>query len=243
MTRRRPELPFAPLSMLTTIVLGIAVVALLVGLRRTAPHEPLEFVLPAAADPEELLTCERTVPGDPQQEQREEVAEEQADQERATEPIGRITSSRVVECPDVFDQELVTFVGEVVGDVLEREHGRWLLVNDDAYALEKGPLPTHTDIVGGNTGLAVWAPDDVGGELIAGGPGRRGDIVVLQGILHRTDPNDGGGLTIRARDLDVVEPAQPTHRPFHGNQAIAAGVLAVVAMGTVTLQRIQLRRR
>jgi hypothetical protein len=128
---------------------------------------------------------------------------------------GRITSELVLACPAAFDQARVTYVGEVVGDLLRRDGGGWVLVNDDDYALEVGPLPGHRDLRGTNSGLTVWLPDELA-ELIGGlgRPNQRGDLVQVSGRIVRADPADGGGLTLRADQLRVLEPARPVEEPL-----------------------------
>ena len=39
-----------------------------------------------------------------------------------------------------------------------QRRGAWVLVNDDAYALDVGPLQGHSQFRGGNSGLSVWLP-------------------------------------------------------------------------------------
>lgn len=141
----------------------------------------------------------------------------------------RVTSALVVSCPTRFDGRRVTYVGEAVGDLLVRDGGAWLLVNDDDYALELGPLPGHRDHRGTNGGLSVWLPDPLPDQLTGlGRPGVWGDIVEVTGTIRRTDPADGGGLTLRAEELTIRQPAQEVDEPMHRPQLLLA-VLAVLA--------------
>lgn len=213
----------------------------LVGwLRATAPPpvDDLDFIVPAAQeanDPaSQIVSCERTLPD------RSTLPQNAP----APDPIGRVTSSEVVECPDVFDQRSVLYIGEVIGDVLSRDGGAWVLMNDDAYALESGPLPTYGAFRGTNSGLAVWLEGDIA-DLVThpGSSSWRGDVLAVRGVLLRADPDDGGGLTIRATDAEVVAPAVRLSRPLHRTQAIAALLLGMAAAGLVLRERIQARTR
>jgi hypothetical protein len=153
-------------------------------------------------------------------------------------PVGRVSSTQVFSCPQAFDGLRVTYVGEVVGEVLPRRDGAWAQVNDDDYALEVGPLVGHRERSGFNTGLAVWLPDDMHEALTGvGGPAQRGDVILVQGVLHRADPDDGGGTTVRADTMQILEPAHEVEVPLHTVQALVAGVLAVAALGTVAWSR------
>jgi hypothetical protein len=156
---------------------------------------------------------------------------------------GRVSSTQVYLCPAAFDDVAVTYVGEVVGELLPREGGVWAQVNDDAYALEHGPLVGHRERDGFNTGMPVWLPDGLHEEIDdVGRPARRGDVVLLQGRIRRADPDDGGTLTLRAESLEVLAASIDVEDPFHLPQAIVAAVLAVAAAGSVLWAR-RVRRR
>lgn len=219
-------------------VLLLVLVAVLGWLRGSAPHVPPEFVVEGADDPSDptsdLVTCERTLP---------DVSTLPEGVDEPT-PVGRVTSSQVVECPSVFDGHAVVFIGEVIGDVLRRDGGAWVLMNDDDYALEAGPLRSHGELLGYNSGLSVWLEGDVA-DLVdeAGGPDRRGDILLVRGVVNRTDPADGGGLTIRAFEGEVLVEGEPVRVPLHTGQAIVAVVLALAAVGLFVVERRARQRR
>ena len=200
-----------------------------------APRVPLDVVPAGAEDPESVeartLTCERTLPDAPTRDLEE------------VEPVGRVSSEAVNSCPDAFDGQVVVYYGEVVGDVLQRDGGAWTLVNDDAYALTLGPLSGHGDFEGGNSGLAVWLPGQL--ATLADEPGnadRRGDVLRVNGVVRRADPEDGGGLTLRAIQAEVVFEAQYLETPVNRVQALVATVFTLVAIGVVVWDR-RLRAR
>lgn len=212
-------------TLITTVLLLVAITALVGWLRATAPGSPTDtaVVLPSDDDP---LSCIDLEGG------------EGAATPLADEPIGRAVSGEVLACPFAFDGRLVTYVGEVVGDVLARDGGSWLLVNDDPYALEMGPLTAGGTPVGTNSGLTVWLPDPL--DELADEPGRRdvrGDVLEVTGRVHRTDPADGGGLTIRASDARVVSDAVTIETPVHWRQVGVAAVLSVLALFTLWRER------
>lgn len=216
------------------LLVAIAVGLLVEQLARTAPHDPPDFLVDAAPAPDdprsEVVTCERTLP---------EAPPETTDPPGVS-PVGRVTSTAVVECPDAFDGQVVFYVGEVVGDVLRRDGGAWTLMNDDEYALEAGPLPSHGELRGYNSGLSVWLEGDLA-DLVthAGGPRWRGDVLLVRGVVHRADPADGGGLTIRAFDAEVLAPAAAVGVPVHRGQLVAAVLLSILALGLVATQRLR----
>lgn len=156
---------------------------------------------------------------------------------------GRIGSTQVHACPRAFDGLEVAYAGEVIGEVLPRRGGAWAQVNDDVYALEVGPLVGHRERAGFNTGLSVWLPDPLPEEIDGvGRPGQRGDVILVHGTLLRADPEDGGGITVRAKSVEVLDPARAVEDPLHVVQAIVAAVLALLAVTALVWSR-QARRR
>jgi hypothetical protein len=237
MSNRRPVHPRTLAQIGVVIAVVVALGAAISWVRHTAPETTLPPV--AEADPgahaPELVTCERTLPDAPRT--------AQAIQE--VEPVGLIHSSEVMECPAAFDGHVVVYIGEVVGDVLRRSGGAWLLVNDDAYALQVGPLRGHNQFHGSNSGLSVWLPDPLP-ELDPGRPNRRGTIIQVRGVIHRSDPADGGGLTLRAVSADatqIIADAVEIDRPVHWPQMILAAVLAAGAVVLLVAERRAARRR
>lgn len=230
--------PRTVLQWLVVAILLVGLAAVIGQLRRSAPYEAPEYVVEGADDPQDpssdIVTCERSLPEVPTTpEQVEDVT-----------PVGRVTSSAVVECPAEFDGHVVVYVGEVIGDVLQRDGGAWVLMNDDAYALEAGPLRSHGRTLGYNSGLSVWLDGDLA-ELAddVGGPDRRGDILRVRGIVHRTDPADGGGLTIRAFEGEVLAEGEAVAVPLHVGQLVVALLLAVAAAALFLVERRTRQRR
>lgn len=158
-------------------------------------------------------------------------------------PGDRLSSDQVYACPAAWDGKEVTFVGEAIGEVLPRRGGAWVQVNDDAYALETGPLLGHRERAGFNSGLSVWLPDGLHERIDGvGRHAQRGTVVQLEGTILRADPDDGGGTTLRADSLEVLAPSVQLDEPFHTLQAVVAGVLALGAIGALLVARRARRR-
>lgn len=222
---RRPakRLLIAPALILATV---LAVVILTRSGAEPAADDALRVTGLGPTFTAELQDCRRDRPGTPE-----------ADAPR---PINgrRITSGQVMECPAAFDGRRVSYAGEVIGDLLHRDGGAWVLVNDDDYALAVGPLPGHQVHRGTNSGLTVWLPSDLTDRITGlGQPNQRGDIVHIEGHILRTDPDDGGGLTLRADRLEVLEPSQQVNEPLHLPQAILALTSLVAAIVLATVRR------
>ncbi len=169
-------------------------------------------------------------------------ARELADASRAAEAADRATSTAVLACPSAYDGRTIVYVGELVGDLLRRDGGAWVLVNDDPYALEVGPLPLHADRRGTNQGLSVWLPEATLDRVSGlGRPGQRGDVVAVTGVVRRVDPAAGGALTLRAESLEVLAPAVRRDDPIEPSQLVLALGLVGVAVVLEVLRRRSLQ--
>lgn len=203
----------------------------------------VQGVPPLALDDEP--TCRRFVDEAPIDDIRQRL-ESQAAVERIEEGFpsgGRISSTQVYLCPSAYDGKQVTYVGEVVGELLPRRGGAWAQVNDDEYALVTGPVVGHRERAGFNTGLSVWLEGALADRIEAPGrPALRGDVVLLRGTILRADPDDGGGITLRATELETLAGPLQLEPPLHTLQVVVAVVLALLAMGASLWAR-QVRRR
>ncbi len=200
-------------------------------------------VPPLALDDEP--TCRRFVDDVAIEEVRARLLSDAAISEirEGVQPGGRVSSTQVHLCPSAFDQLEVTYVGEVVGDILRRDGGAWVQVNDDDYALVNGPVIGHRERAGFNTGLSVWLEGDLADRIEQ--PGRaavRGDVVLLRGTLLRADPDDGGGTTLRARELETLAGPLVIEPPLHTLQLVVAVVLSVLAVAATAWARVRRRR-
>ena len=219
MTRRRW------MTVGVSVLLVLAIGVLTTWLRATAPATTVATSVTDLLPAEDPLTCDALENGEAP----------------ATEPdrvVGLATSGAVLSCPFVFDGLRVTYVGEVVGDVLQRDGGAWLLVNDDPYALDQGPLTAGEEPRGTNSGLTVWLPDPLT-DLVdePGEHGVRGDVIEVVGHVNRADPADGGGLTIRAEEATLLAEAVELQEPVHWRQVGAAVVLAALALAVLWRER------
>jgi hypothetical protein len=159
-------------------------------------------------------------------------------------PEGRVTAAIVYACPRLLAGRDVVYVGEVVGDILRRDGGAWVQVNDDAYALELGPFGAHREPRGFSSGLAIWLPDGLHEALGAPGRhGRRGAVVRVEGVLLRADPADGGGITVRAHSLEVLAPSTAIQEPLNVPLVVAAVAAALLAWVSWGWARLRARRR
>lgn len=162
---------------------------------------------------------------------------------RSRRPLA-ITSTQLYDCPRSYDGRIVRYTGEVVGGLLERRHGVWAQLNDDAYGMQTGPLPTHRDFRGSNSGVGVLLPPGAGQAVQwIGGPGRRGDVLEVIGRFHRTDRETGEVAIIRADELRLVQRGEAIEAGGTTRRPVVASIAAVLALLAVVLERRVRARR
>lgn len=150
----------------------------------------------------------------------------------------------LLDCPDTYDGATVRYEGEVIGMVLHRGDRAWVQLNDDAYALQAGPLPEHRTPLGGNSGTAVSIPEHtVEAIREVGGFRAAGTRLSVVGTYLRADPGDGGAPAIRADLVDVVDPGHRISHPVHVPRAVAAGVLSAVTAAAALAVEARRRRQ
>lgn len=220
-----PSRPRAPTRWILLGTVGVIALTILGAVWLEALHPQLdtsgnriEGVPPLAAS--EVPTCRRN------------VDTEAIERIRAAFPRGgRVSSAQVYRCPAAYDGLTVTYVGEVVGELLPRDGGAWAQVNDDDYALVTGPVIGHRERAGFNTGLAVWLDEPLADRIAnPGRPALRGDVVLLRGTILRADPDDAGGITLRATELETLAAPLEIDPPLHVIQVIVAVTLSVLAL-------------
>jgi hypothetical protein len=86
-----------------------------------------------------------------------------------------------------YDGKIVTYKGEVIGDVMIRGEYVWLHVNDGIIA------------------IGIWAPKTMTKDIrYAGDYHKKGDIVEVTGMFHRSCLEHGGDLDIHAQSIDEI---------------------------------------
>jgi hypothetical protein len=130
------------------------------------------------------------------------------------------------ECPAIYDGLTVTYTGEVVGQVLQRDDHAWVQLNDDAYANVLGPLGSHGVAAGANSGIGVRIPLAAAKAIRnVGANERQGDRIEVRGVFWRSYPGDGGGTVIRAEQVEIVEEGGPRSALTYPGRRFAALLL------------------
>jgi hypothetical protein len=153
-------------------------------------------------------------------------------------PVVTRSSGELLTCPVTYDGSTVRFIGEVVGAVLDRGDHAWVQLNDDIYADERGPLPTHRDFQGMNSGLGARLEADQADLVsVIGGPRTQGDLVEVVGVFHRVHPRDGEVAVLDVMSMRVLRQGAPTVPPEVPARMPVALIAAAVALGAVVVER------
>jgi len=95
-----------------------------------------------------------------------------------------LSSSELIKNAKEYDGKLITYTGEVIGDVMLRGEFAWVNIND------------------GDNALGVWMGASLAKEIkFVGNYKSRGDSLEITGIFHRACPEHGGDLDIHAQAL------------------------------------------
>jgi hypothetical protein len=247
----------------TTVLFGAVVGVLLFGalvvsveaLRHPLPERDGErpTLEETDSDPRAPIVCDQAPPREGQE--RESPTDDSdtavtpgqntGTQEGPRVPTGGLVSSNLLyDCPQSFDGRRVTYEGEVVGAVLERDGGAWVQLNDDVYAGIAGPLPAHRDYRGGNAGVGVFVPQEAVDDIAwVGGPDTLGDVLRVVGTFHRVDPVSADVAVIRAEAATVSETGGPFERVPLPDRRNVAIVVAVLALLVTAAERYAARNR
>jgi hypothetical protein len=97
-----------------------------------------------------------------------------------------------------YDGKTVVYQGEVIGDIMVRGDYAWIHVND------------------GYTAIGIWVPRRLlKGIRYAGNYRRKGDIISVFGVFHRSCLEHGGDLDIHAFDIKIMASGSETERPVN----------------------------
>jgi hypothetical protein len=134
-----------------------------------------------------------------------------------------LSINELVENARDYDMQIVTIEAEAIGEVLRRNDGAWINVND------------------GTNAIGVWVSLSESEEITNFGDyDHVGDTVLITGIFHRSCPDHGGEMDIHAEELLVSATGSVISHPLSMPKLIWAGSLLTIS---TTLLVIHLRSR
>ncbi len=94
------------------------------------------------------------------------------------------TSLDLINNAKRYDNKTISYKGEVIGEVMIRKDYVWLHVNDGIIA------------------IGIWAPKTMIQDIrYAGDYHKKGDIVEVSGMFHRSCSEHGGDVDIHASEI------------------------------------------
>lgn len=109
----------------------------------------------------------------------------------------RSTSLDLLNDTKQYDDKIINYKGEVIGDVMIRQDYAWLHVNDGTIA------------------IGIWAPKTLIEDIrYAGDYHKKGDIIEVSGTFHRSCLEHGGDLDIHASEIKKVTSGSPVIQPI-----------------------------
>lgn len=126
-----------------------------------------------------------------------------------------LSSAELINNSQVYDGLIVSYEGEVIGDVMKRATGTWININD------------------GENAVGIWGSPFLLKDVVYTGSYKSfGDKIEITGIFHRACPEHGGDLDIHAQSLRKINSGrlkQERLNPDKRNQVIIlAGVLILI---------------
>lgn len=111
----------------------------------------------------------------------------------------------VLASPAVYDLQVITIEGELVGDYGFRRDGfMWTQLNDDTYA--RAAIVDGGARSGPNIGVGMRMPSELGRDLDpVGGYRLEGPVVRATGVWRHHDPSRGGESFLDVSAIEVVE--------------------------------------
>ena len=125
-----------------------------------------------------------------------------------------LSSSELINHAKQYDGKIVTYSGEVIGDVMLRGEFAWVNLND------------------GENALGIWMNAALAKEIkFTGNYKSRGDRLEITGVFHRACLEHGGDLDIHAQSLHKIEKGRIVKENFNFDKVR----LSLVLLGALFL--------
>jgi len=99
-----------------------------------------------------------------------------------------LSSTELINNAKQYDNKIVIYKGEVIGDIMTRKDFTWININDGVNA------------------LGIWSERKMTKDIFYTGSYKsRGDTVEVEGVFHRSCPEHGGDLDIHAQALRKIK--------------------------------------
>ncbi len=138
------------------------------------------------------------------------------------------SSIDLIEHSEKYDEQNITFEGEVVGDIMIRGDFTWINISDIDSA------------------IGIWAPRELSDKITyKGGYKYNGDRVRIEGVFHRACSEHGGDLDIHAESIEILEVgSERIHEVSEKKQKLANILLGVLlCLGILNIFKSKLQNK
>jgi len=135
------------------------------------------------------------------------------------------TSLELINDAKQYDGQTITYMGEVIGDIMIRGEDAWLHVNDGIIA------------------IGIWAPKTIIQDIrYAGDYHKKGDIVEVSGTFHRSCLEHGGDLDIHASEIKKITAGSPVIQPISRKKTYIGAYSLILVLLFYVLKKFFQRR-
>ncbi len=136
-----------------------------------------------------------------------------------------VSSIDLIEKAKEYDGKMVTYEGEVIGDVMRRSNFAWVNVHD------------------GKSAIGLWMKMSEARKIIYKGNYKfRGDKLRVKGVFNRACTQHGGDLDIHVEELEIITYGYEVAHTISWKQVIAGAVLSVISGIMFILERVRKKR-
>lgn len=119
-----------------------------------------------------------------------------------------ISSTELINNAKEYDNKMVIYKGEVIGDIMVRGKFSWINVNDGVNA------------------IGIWSDKDLVKDILYTGSYKsRGDIIEVKGVFHRACLEHGGDMDIHTQALRRINSGEIIKEPVDINKRKLAFIL------------------
>lgn len=124
-----------------------------------------------------------------------------------------VTAQELLENPEKYDGKTVIYQGEAIGDIMLRQGGAWINVQDKTAS------------------LGVFCPkDEVAKIKYTGSYKFSGDIISVRGVFHHFCSQHGGDTDIHAKKITLIREGKEVSHPLEPQKVKLSVVLVVIAI-------------
>ncbi|MFH1655157.1 MAG: DNA-binding protein [Candidatus Omnitrophota bacterium] len=136
-----------------------------------------------------------------------------------------LASKELIENAKIYDGQAVVYIGEAIGDIMQRGNFVWINVKDEYAA------------------IGIWLPKKLADEIVYTGSYKdKGDILEIEGTFNRACGQHGGELDIHATSIKKLVEGSEIKRELSPQKQKIAFLVLGLALCLGILQTLRMRR-